>query len=200
MAAGGDPVVARDPSTHELAQQLKDGLNRRQDAEHEQWRSFTPDHVAGTAKSLGLLQLLGFSRGSLPNEWNRLVDEGQPVEDAKILHWSSGIPGFDHYRDAPGAKLWWDFAIYWSFHCPYYFDKAHQAPLDEAAERLMRLYGARSAGRGFNLAPVVIVAYSGGYLSAAYALDRGGANHRVRGVVLMDVTCAHRSRKLHRKQ
>lgn len=77
-------------------------------AEHEQWRSFTPDHVAGTAKSLGLLQLLGFSRGSLPNEWNRLVDEGQPVEDAKILHWSSGIPGFDHYRDAPGAKLWWD--------------------------------------------------------------------------------------------
>ena len=58
--------------------------------------------------------------------------------------------------------------------------------IDEAAERLMRLYGARSAGRGFNLAPVVIVAYSGGYLSAAYALDRGGANHRVRGVLLMD--------------
>lgn len=37
VAAGGDPVVARDPSTHELAQQLKDGLARRQDAEHEQW-------------------------------------------------------------------------------------------------------------------------------------------------------------------
>ncbi|MEK7687476.1 MAG: alpha/beta hydrolase [Pseudomonadota bacterium] len=58
--------------------------------------------------------------------------------------------------------------------------------LDEAAERLMRLYGARSAGRGFNLASVVIVAYSGGYLSAAYALDRGGANHRIKGVILMD--------------
>ena len=58
--------------------------------------------------------------------------------------------------------------------------------LDEAAERLMRLYGNRSAGRTFNLAPVVIVAYSGGYLSAAYALDRGGANHRIKGVILMD--------------
>jgi len=58
--------------------------------------------------------------------------------------------------------------------------------LDEAAERLMRLEGNRSAGRAFNLAPVVIVAFSGGYLSAAYALERGGANHRIKGVILMD--------------
>ena len=35
-------------------------------------------------------------------------------------------------------------------------------------------------------APVVIVAYSGGYLSAAYALQRGGADHRIKGVILMD--------------
>jgi hypothetical protein len=60
------------------------------------------------------------------------------------------------------------------------------AYVDEAAERLMRLYGDRAAGRQLNLAPVVVVAYSGGYLSAAYALDRGGANHRVKGVILMD--------------
>jgi hypothetical protein len=60
------------------------------------------------------------------------------------------------------------------------------AYLDESAERLMRLHGDRNAGRQFNMAPVVIVAYSGGYLSAAYALDRGGANHRIRGVILMD--------------
>jgi hypothetical protein len=60
------------------------------------------------------------------------------------------------------------------------------AYVDEAAERLMRLYGDRAAGRQLNLAPVVVVAYSGGYLSAAYALDRGGATHRVKGVILMD--------------
>ena len=58
--------------------------------------------------------------------------------------------------------------------------------LDEAAERLMRLHGDRRAGPHFNAAPVVIVAYSGGYLPAAYLLQRGGAAHRVKGVVLMD--------------
>jgi len=60
------------------------------------------------------------------------------------------------------------------------------AYVDEAAERLMRLYGDRRVGRNFNAAPVVIVAYSGGYLSAAYALERGGAAHRIKGVILMD--------------
>jgi hypothetical protein len=58
--------------------------------------------------------------------------------------------------------------------------------IDEAAERLMRLHGDRRIGRQLNLAPVVIVAYSGGYLSAAYALERGGASHRIKGVILMD--------------
>jgi len=60
------------------------------------------------------------------------------------------------------------------------------AYIDEAAERLMRLYGDHRVGRHFNLAPVVIVAYSGGYVTAAYALDRGGATHRIKGVILMD--------------
>ena len=60
------------------------------------------------------------------------------------------------------------------------------AYVDEAAERLMRLYGNRAAGRQLNLASVVIVAYSGGYLPVAYALNRGGAGHRVKGVILMD--------------
>jgi hypothetical protein len=58
--------------------------------------------------------------------------------------------------------------------------------IDEAAERLMRLYGDRRAGAHFNLAPVVIVSYSGGYLSTAFALERGGAAHRIKGVILMD--------------
>jgi hypothetical protein len=60
------------------------------------------------------------------------------------------------------------------------------AYVDEAAERLMRLYGDRRAGPHFNAAGIVIVSYSGGYLSTAYALVHGGAAHRVKGVVLMD--------------
>jgi hypothetical protein len=58
--------------------------------------------------------------------------------------------------------------------------------LDEAAERLMRLYGDRRVGPHFNAAGVVVVSYSGGYVSAAYALAQGGAAHRVKGVILMD--------------
>jgi hypothetical protein len=55
------------------------------------------------------------------------------------------------------------------------------AYIDEAAERLMRLYGDRRVGAHFNQAPVVVVAYSGGYLSAAYALERrGGPSHQGR--------------------
>jgi pimeloyl-ACP methyl ester carboxylesterase len=58
--------------------------------------------------------------------------------------------------------------------------------LDEAAERLMRLHGDRRAGAHFNASGVVIVSYSGGYVSTAYALAHGGAVHRVKGVILMD--------------
>ncbi|WIM11315.1 alpha/beta hydrolase [Enhydrobacter sp.] len=60
------------------------------------------------------------------------------------------------------------------------------AYIDEAAERLMRLYGDKRVGAHFNAAPVVIVSYSGGYLSTAYGLQRGGAPYRVKGVVLLD--------------
>lgn len=60
------------------------------------------------------------------------------------------------------------------------------AYLDEAAERLMRLHGDKRIGGHFNASGVVIVSYSGGYLSTAYALAHGGAVHRVKGVILMD--------------
>lgn len=54
--------------------------------------------------------------------------------------------------------------------------------LDEADARLGELTGQR----GFRGLPVILVAYSGGYLPAAFALDVGGAGDRIRGLVLMD--------------
>lgn len=60
------------------------------------------------------------------------------------------------------------------------------AYIDEAAERLMRLHGDKRAGAHFNASGVVIVSYSGGYVSTAYALAQGGAVHRIKGVILMD--------------
>jgi hypothetical protein len=56
----------------------------------------------------------------------------------------------------------------------------------EAGNQLTRLYGDPRAGRTFADMPIIIVAYSGGYLSAATSLERGGLKNRVRGVVLLD--------------
>ena len=57
--------------------------------------------------------------------------------------------------------------------------------LDEAATRLGEMQGAGAADR-FRAMPVVVVAYSGGYLPAIFALETGGAAARVRGVILLD--------------
>ena len=44
--------------------------------------------------------------GELPAEWNWLCDEYGENKKAKILHWTQGIPGFEHYRNAPMSKAW----------------------------------------------------------------------------------------------
>ena len=56
----------------------------------------------------------------------------------------------------------------------------------EASDELTRLYGDPRAARTFANMPIVIVAYSGGYLTAASSLSHGGLKNRVRGVVLLD--------------
>ena len=59
--------------------------------------------------------------------------------------------------------------------------------IDEAGKQLTRLHGNPASGRTFANIPVVIVAYSGGYLASAWSLHHGGLNkNRVRGLVLLD--------------
>jgi hypothetical protein len=57
--------------------------------------------------------------------------------------------------------------------------------LEEAEGKLAQLYPGASRAT-FARMPVILVAYSGGYLPAAFALAQGGASERVRGVVLLD--------------
>jgi hypothetical protein len=57
--------------------------------------------------------------------------------------------------------------------------------LDEAESKLADLYPNASRA-AFRRMPVIIVAYSGGYLPAAYSLAQGGAENRIRGVALFD--------------
>jgi hypothetical protein len=74
-------------------------------------------------------------------------------------------------RDSSAGKFW--------------RDGGFAAFLDEAEAKIAHFYP--SATRGdFARMPVVIVAYSGGYLPAAFSLAHGGARERVKGVVLLD--------------
>jgi hypothetical protein len=58
--------------------------------------------------------------------------------------------------------------------------------LREAEQRLAALHGDPQAAQAFAKMPVVLVAYSGGYLATAWSLKVGGVQNRVRGVILLD--------------
>lgn len=44
--------------------------------------------------------------GELPIEWNWLPQEAGENQNAKLLHFTLGIPGFKHYADAPMSEHW----------------------------------------------------------------------------------------------
>lgn len=79
------------------------------------WRTLDPEALKKVA-GLSLLQFGGLritdgpggasEIGALPPEWNVLADEGQPIDRAKVLHWTAGLPCFEQYRNAPGADAW----------------------------------------------------------------------------------------------
>lgn len=58
--------------------------------------------------------------------------------------------------------------------------------MEEAAQQLAELYGDKRSARVFQRMPIVIIAYSGGYLPAAWLLAHGGARNRIAGVVILD--------------
>ena len=58
--------------------------------------------------------------------------------------------------------------------------------LAEAATKLARLQGDPQSRQTFANMPVVLVAYSGGFLPAAWTMSGGGVGKRLRGVVLLD--------------
>jgi hypothetical protein len=58
--------------------------------------------------------------------------------------------------------------------------------LAEAAQHLARLHGEPRSMRSFASMPVVIVAYSGGYVTTAWCVHHGGIGNRLQGVVLFD--------------
>jgi hypothetical protein len=58
--------------------------------------------------------------------------------------------------------------------------------LREADSKLADLAGDGTSAKDFAKLPVILVAYSGGYLPAAWSLELGEANRRIAGVILLD--------------
>jgi hypothetical protein len=58
--------------------------------------------------------------------------------------------------------------------------------VNEAGKKLAKLYGTPANAKKFAKMPVIIVAYSGGYLPAAWSIRNGGLGPRLRGLVLLD--------------
>ena len=58
--------------------------------------------------------------------------------------------------------------------------------LGEAGQHLAKLHGDPRSVRSFASMPVVIVAYSGGFVATAWSAQHGGLTNRLRGVVLFD--------------
>jgi len=75
---------------------------------HFAWRTIDQDVVAKAEGAyLHQFQFIADDRiGSLPKEWNWLVDEYGAFDGAKLLHWTAGIPAFAHYVNAPMADEW----------------------------------------------------------------------------------------------
>ena len=72
---------------------------------NERCRNLTPEYVS-TAR------MFDFSwaknTDSLIAEWNHLVGYDEPNPDAKIVHFTKGIPVWDETRDCEFSKEWWD--------------------------------------------------------------------------------------------
>lgn len=75
---------------------------------HYAWRQMTPEKVQAMsgADLHGFAWIPDHQIGHLPLEWNWLADEHGENRDAKLLHWTAGIPAFPHYFDAPHADDW----------------------------------------------------------------------------------------------
>jgi lipopolysaccharide biosynthesis glycosyltransferase len=75
----------------------------------EKCTALTPDYV-NTATGLELHQFKWLESegliGELPAAWNHLVGYDPPRPDAAVVHYTSGGPWFDEYRDCEYADEW----------------------------------------------------------------------------------------------
>lgn len=71
-------------------------------------RQLTPSGVEGqTGKFLHRFTWIPDARiGDIPKEWNWLPDEDNQSKEAKIVHFTNGLPGFKHYDGVSYSDEW----------------------------------------------------------------------------------------------
>ncbi len=77
--------------------------------EHKAWRE-VHKHVVESIplKVLQFFFLHDELIGELPTDWNILIDENQDSTAPKLLHWTAGVPHFEHYASAKRSDLWFE--------------------------------------------------------------------------------------------
>lgn len=75
---------------------------------HLAMRTLTQDYVNGaSSQHLHRFRWLADDLiGELPRDMNHLVGEYPRRDDAKLVHWTLGVPGFSHYVDAEHSREW----------------------------------------------------------------------------------------------
>jgi hypothetical protein len=78
------------------------------ECDHFAHRGLTPEYVQdASGKHLHRFGWLEDDQiGELPAEWNWLADEYGRNGEAKLIHWTLGLPGFREYETSPMAEVW----------------------------------------------------------------------------------------------
>lgn len=73
-------------------------------------RVLSPEYVmSATGKRLHRFEHLHDREiGELPKDWNWLAEEYPVNEDAKLVHYTLGVPAMEHYKDSQHAKEWFE--------------------------------------------------------------------------------------------
>lgn len=76
---------------------------------HYAWRPLVPEMIAkATGQYLHRFDWIAGDRiADIPLEWNWLVEEYEHNDNAKLLHYTIGIPAFSEYVKCDHAEDWW---------------------------------------------------------------------------------------------
>jgi hypothetical protein len=74
--------------------------------DNERCSHLTPEWIDDEANQPAKLDWAE-SIGELPSEWNHCVGYDAPRTDAKLVHYTMGIPAFEETRDCEYSAEWW---------------------------------------------------------------------------------------------